>query len=285
MGERSKKTAPKVAPRTPAPPPLPPLGLALPASIGVGTLLVYTLTLYPTVPPGDSGELIAAAYTLGVAHPPGYPLHTLIGKLFTLIPYGSVAWRVNFLSAVSGAAAAVFLFLAVTRLSRNVWGGLVAAGLFAFAPIVWAYAIAAEVFALNNLLLAGLFYLIVHYLETREWRIACAAALTTWERFIAMKYWDIDYRRALRLLYHSNEQKQNDVTALTLAAGIMERLVARHPAPAAGLYKNLGLAYYQLRGTLAGAEAGMQRFWKKYLEVAPATDAELPEIRRLLGVK
>ncbi|MBU1262241.1 DUF2723 domain-containing protein, partial [bacterium] len=48
---------------------------------------VYLHTLTPTVGFHDSGELITVAYTLGIAHPPGYPLYTLFGKVFiTLIP-------------------------------------------------------------------------------------------------------------------------------------------------------------------------------------------------------
>ena len=119
---------------------------------------VYLATLSPTVNGGDSGELIAVAYLGGVAHPPGYPLHAMLGKLMTLLPLGSVAWRVNLLSALCDAGAAMLLCRAVGRLSGDLAAGLLAAGLFAFSPLVWPYAITAEVFALNNLFAAGLLY-------------------------------------------------------------------------------------------------------------------------------
>ena len=45
------------------------------------TLVAYMATLCPTIMGGDSGELIAAAYTLSVAHPPGYPLYVLLTKM------------------------------------------------------------------------------------------------------------------------------------------------------------------------------------------------------------
>lgn len=45
--------------------------------------IIYIISLCPTVYVGDSGELTAAAYTLGIAHPPGYPLLCLAGKIFT----------------------------------------------------------------------------------------------------------------------------------------------------------------------------------------------------------
>jgi hypothetical protein len=41
---------------------------------------VYATTQFPTVPGGDSGELIVAACSLGIPHPPGYPLHTVSGQ-------------------------------------------------------------------------------------------------------------------------------------------------------------------------------------------------------------
>src|SRR6476620_4232225 len=60
------------------------------ASCGIVALGVYLCTLAGSVPPGDGGEMISAAYVLGVAHPPGFPLHTLLGKVMTFLPWGSI---------------------------------------------------------------------------------------------------------------------------------------------------------------------------------------------------
>jgi hypothetical protein len=76
---------------------------------------LYYITLYPSLPGGDSGELIVASCSLGLPHPPGYPLFAMIGWLFTHIPYGSIAWRVNLFSAVCGVVAAALLYLAIFR--------------------------------------------------------------------------------------------------------------------------------------------------------------------------
>ncbi|HRK33650.1 MAG TPA: DUF2723 domain-containing protein, partial [Candidatus Hydrogenedentes bacterium] len=67
----------------------------LAACTALTALVVYVMTLGPTITGEDSGELVTAAYTLGIAHPPGYPIWCLLGKVFTFIPFGSVAWRVN----------------------------------------------------------------------------------------------------------------------------------------------------------------------------------------------
>ncbi len=77
---------------------------------------VYAVTVEPSVPTGDSGELIAAATVLGVAHPPGYPLYMLLGHLATLLPGGSPALRMNLLSALLDAVAVGVVFLVIHRL-------------------------------------------------------------------------------------------------------------------------------------------------------------------------
>lgn len=75
------------------------------------TFFVYLITLCPTVYVGDSGELIAAAYSVGIAHPPGYSLYALFGKILTvLFPIANIAYRVNLLSAVFGSLTCVVLY-------------------------------------------------------------------------------------------------------------------------------------------------------------------------------
>ncbi len=126
---------------------------------GAAALAVYAATLNPTVSHGDSGEMLAVVHTLGIPHPPGFPLYVLLAKLFAIVPIGSVAIRINFFSAVCDAMAAFFLCRATALLSGTVWSGVLAAGLFAFSPLVWPYAVTAEVFALNNLFTAALLWL------------------------------------------------------------------------------------------------------------------------------
>ncbi len=59
---------------------------------------IYIYTLAPTITTGDSGELITSAYTLGITHPPGYPLYVVIGKIFSCLPIGSISFRINLMS-------------------------------------------------------------------------------------------------------------------------------------------------------------------------------------------
>src|SRR6266851_395367 len=157
------------------------------------TLVVYSATLAPTVTFVDSGELIVAAKYLGVAHPPGTPLYVLLAHLFTLLPFGNVAVRVNFASALFAALAASVTTLLVSemlaglsqpataksaretkrrkKMSRDAPASieahepslpsrlkvlapaLVAGLLLAFSRTLWSFATIAEVYTLNNLLI------------------------------------------------------------------------------------------------------------------------------------
>ena len=173
------------------------------AALFLAVFGVLVLTMYPTVPGGDSGELIVAACTRGIAHPPGYPLFTMLGIAFhDLIPFGSPAWRVNLLSVVLSASSASLLFLAIWRWdmhdawkssssgggggvssssdkttssavgASSIFAGLYGAGMLAFCPLIWMYSIQAEVFALNNFFVSALVYLTVLYVQTRDAKIA-----------------------------------------------------------------------------------------------------------------
>jgi hypothetical protein len=148
----------------------------LAATVFALALLVYVLTLYPSVAGGDSGELIGAVGSGGVIHPPGYPAYALLGQLFAHLPFGKLAWRMNLMSAVCDAAAAALLFLAVRIATRSRGAAIGAAALFAFSPGVWRYAITAEVFALNNLIVAALLLVAILYAQTRDRRVALVGA-------------------------------------------------------------------------------------------------------------
>nr|XP_033807984.1 transmembrane protein 260 isoform X2 [Geotrypetes seraphini] len=131
-----------------------------------GVSAVYINTLHPSVPGGDSGELITVAHEFGVAHPPGYPLFTVLAKLMIILfPYGSIAYRVNLLSGLCGAAAASLLFYTTCKLSGSYSGGIFAGGMFSFSRLTWQWSVAAEVFTLNTLFVGVLMALTVQFQE------------------------------------------------------------------------------------------------------------------------
>jgi hypothetical protein len=131
---------------------------AIAVTIAAGTL--YFLTAARDIVVGDTPELITAAATLGVAHPPGYPLFTMLGHIFSLIPFGSIPFRVNLLSVVCDSLAVGIVYLIAVRLTRSQLGAAIAALALAVDPIFWQWSLEAEVFPLNNLL-AAIFILLV----------------------------------------------------------------------------------------------------------------------------
>jgi hypothetical protein len=76
------------------------------AALAAGGLALYTATLLPGIGAGDTAELQRVAPTLGLAHPTGYPLYTLLGWLWSHLPIGGTpAWRMNMFSATAAALA------------------------------------------------------------------------------------------------------------------------------------------------------------------------------------
>ena len=99
------------------------VNLIVHVALFVAALLLYTLTLNPDVQPADSGEFQVAAILLGIPHPPGYPLYTMLGWLFAQLPWGSPFARVSFLSVIASAVSLVLVSLATQRLVRTQkWG-------------------------------------------------------------------------------------------------------------------------------------------------------------------
>src|SRR5512142_1038508 len=90
-------------------------------AVFVLTAALYLRTVGPTLGGGiDSAEYQHIAYTLGIAHPTGYPLYMVLGKIFTtLFALGNIAYRMNVLSALLGAGAAVFVFLDIIQLTSR----------------------------------------------------------------------------------------------------------------------------------------------------------------------
>lgn len=134
-------------------------------------LVVYLRTLYPgLVMFGDSPKFQFVGRIWGTPHNPGYPLYIIVSHLFGLLPIGTLAYRINLMSAVFGAAAAAAMVLLVARLTRSVWAG-VAAGLgLAFGRVFWSQAIVAEVYTLAATLLLATTCFAVRWTETRAQR-------------------------------------------------------------------------------------------------------------------
>ncbi len=139
--------------------------LALALGLGLLALATYLRTLSPTTDFADSEEFQFVAYRLYFAHPPGYPVYTLLGKLATLLPVGDVAYRMNLFSACAAAAAVAMVCLIAARLSRCRPAALIGALTFAFAPAFWSQAVITEVYALNALIVGCVLYALLRWTD------------------------------------------------------------------------------------------------------------------------
>ncbi len=144
-------------------------------AVFVFVLAIYIETLALTTPFWDGGEFIAVSYILGIPHPPGTPLYTLIGRVFTLFPIASVATRVNFMSSLSSALAVFFTFLITIRFTKmafkvhewKAWtAGLVSSFFMAFSNTFWWNATEAEVYSLSSFVMVLTLWLTLRWWES-----------------------------------------------------------------------------------------------------------------------
>lgn len=139
-------------------------------------LIIYTLTVEPTMSFWDCGEYIATAAKLEVGHPPGAPLFQMVGAFFAMFAPGAdkVALMVNMVSVFSSAFTILFMFWSLTIILRNVVASFselnkdnfiailgasaVASLAYTVSDSFWFSAVEAEVYAMASLLIAILLW-------------------------------------------------------------------------------------------------------------------------------
>jgi hypothetical protein len=134
-----------------------------PANLGAfGSLavaaIVYIRTMLPGVSFGDWAESEYIPARLGILHPTGYPFYTLLGKLFSMIPLESEAWRANLLSGMAAAGVVGMAVLIAVRLGVRPVLAVVAALSLAFTGTLWEEATFSEMNSLHLLLVALLLH-------------------------------------------------------------------------------------------------------------------------------
>jgi transmembrane protein TMEM260 (protein O-mannosyltransferase) len=129
--------------------------------IGIGALALYIRTLAPSLLWGDSAEFQTLSYTLGMTHPSGYMTQIMLGKLFTYIPVGNIAYRVNLMSAFFGALAVAETYLIVRLLGGWSIAGISASLLLTLTEGFWWRALLAESYAPAAGMLATIWLLVL----------------------------------------------------------------------------------------------------------------------------
>ncbi|MEW6609250.1 MAG: DUF2723 domain-containing protein, partial [bacterium] len=150
--------------------------------IFIVSFFIYLKTLTPTVGYHDSGDMTVAAFLLGIPHPPGYPLYCLCGKLFTCIPIGNIAYRLNMISGLFGALTVMMVYFITLKIGSRKWEAgnkenkfiphllsfipaVVASFMLAFAVTFWEQAVIAEKYTLNALFATLLIFILLKWAE------------------------------------------------------------------------------------------------------------------------
>jgi len=130
-------------------------------AVGIAALLfvLYAASAPRSVALEDDGLFILSSYFLGIEHPPGYPLFTLIGHLFTYLPFGSVAYRVHLASAMFGALSCGAAWLCARALVAGRLPAYLAALALGASPVFWSQSIIAEVYTLNTFFFLALVFM------------------------------------------------------------------------------------------------------------------------------
>jgi hypothetical protein len=143
------------------------------AGVSAGVFVLYLVLAARDVMFGDGPELIAAAIGNTVAHPPGYPLWIVLGHLASLLPIGTLPFRVNATASLYHALGAGIVYLTAFVFVRRHLPAVVAALLLAFdSPLYVSWSLQAEVFSLNDLFAAAIVFICALWtLQPHRWRL------------------------------------------------------------------------------------------------------------------
>lgn len=139
------------------------IGWLVPGAVFV----IYVLSLAPGLTwshfGADGGDLLSSVASRQVPHPPGFPVYILFGKLVSLIPFRTLAWRLNALSAIMAAGTVWMVLLTLQRMDVQFLSAVAASLTLGFAPLFWSQAIITEVYTT-----AAFFTSLTHYLMIRS---------------------------------------------------------------------------------------------------------------------
>jgi len=148
---------------------------AFPILAGVLPFALYVLTACRSTFWMDTTELMLVGRFLAVSHPPGYPLLSLIIRLFSMVPVLALPFQLNLVAALAAAGSCVFVYFIVVELARDRLAGLFSALLWGVSFELWQQATVLEVYSFQVLLLSVLLLAVIKWQNTTQPRWLLAA--------------------------------------------------------------------------------------------------------------
>ena len=146
------------------------------------SVVVYALTIEPTVSFWDAGEYILSSSKLQIGHPPGAPLYQMLGAFFSMLALepSQIGMIMNLMSGVAAAFTILFMFWTISMLLQKLvhfdvekdsaskgmailGSAFVGSLAFTFTDSFWFNAVETEVYAMATLIMAILFYLALRW--------------------------------------------------------------------------------------------------------------------------
>lgn len=142
-------------------------------ALAIVTFIIYIFTIARGVWGFDSAEIASGVHSLGIIHPPGYPLYILLGKIFiTIVPIGNIAFKLNIMSAIFASCTVLVLYEFIYQLTHHRVVSWTASAFFAFSNYFWQMALITEVYTLHTLFLCLLLLILRSNLQKpRSWKL------------------------------------------------------------------------------------------------------------------
>ena len=148
--------------------------------LGIISFVIYFFTAPASIYTGDSGEIATAVWSWGIAHPTGFPIYLVLGKLFTTaIPFWEFAFQLNIFSGFCAALTVGVLFLILRNIKIEYWSSIATSLSLAFAYTFWSHATVARVYSLSALFFVLAILIFLHWIQTRhiKWLYILAVVL------------------------------------------------------------------------------------------------------------
>ncbi len=179
--------------------------------VGFWSFFVFLFFQAQGIAGGDSGDLVSAACTFGVPHPPGYPLYTLLGFLLCKIPIFTPSWRVAVASSLPHAIVISLVFYLIYSITKKTYSALFGSLILLGNYVYFLYSVTPEVFALFDLfvvIVISLMFLFTRSKDVRYWYLTVfvfGLSLTHHHVILfltpALGYWLYVHKHILRKIY------------------------------------------------------------------------------------